>query len=132
MQSFRLKMMLPLRTAAALLGGHAFSWGFMALCLSGLYALGMASTMPSTWARCWGCGCTWRCFCGLRRAQPVTGVNGRNDDFRMGLAYTPADAEFRRCGAHHIGWPAADGIQQEFLNTSNSMMAATICSSSAQ
>ncbi|MFT4241642.1 MAG: iron uptake protein [Acidovorax sp.] len=32
--------MVP-RIAAALLGGYAFTWGFMALSLGGLYALGL-------------------------------------------------------------------------------------------
>lgn len=31
-----------LRVAAAVLGGYVFCWGFIALCISGLYALGMA------------------------------------------------------------------------------------------
>jgi hypothetical protein len=31
-----------LRVAAAVLGGYAFCWGFLAFALAGLYALGMA------------------------------------------------------------------------------------------
>lgn len=36
------RISVPLRVAAALLGGYAFCWGFMALGLSGLYALGLS------------------------------------------------------------------------------------------
>jgi hypothetical protein len=33
---------IALRIAAAVLGGYAFCWGFTALAIAGLYALGMA------------------------------------------------------------------------------------------
>lgn len=35
------RVQLALRIAAAVLGGYAFCWGFIALCIAGLFAAGM-------------------------------------------------------------------------------------------
>jgi hypothetical protein len=35
------RVQLALRIAAAALGGYAFCWGFIALCIAGLFAVGM-------------------------------------------------------------------------------------------